>query len=95
MTLIPLVGHGFPTQKAHLTGGVICSLIWPRTLSSPINLGLDTSTKVNCYGEGKNTYLLQVKFSPWQIPFHLAGGGPKPWSLKLSASGQTPVKQKL
>lgn len=37
-----------------------------------------------------NAYLLQVKFLFVQIPFHLAGGGPKPVSLKLGCSGQTP-----
>jgi hypothetical protein len=38
-------------------------------------------------------YLLQVKlFAPWQIPFHFAGVGSKPSSLKLGFSGQTPAK---
>jgi hypothetical protein len=41
------------------------------------------------YGR-KNSYLLQVKFAPVQAPFHLAGGGAYPKSLKLSCSGQMP-----
>ena len=38
-------------------------------------------------------HLLQVKlFSVWHVPFHFAGGGPKPSSLKLSDSGQIPTE---
>ena len=38
-------------------------------------------------------YLLQVKFEPWQVPFHLEGGERKSLSLKLSASGHTPANK--
>ena len=38
-------------------------------------------------------YLLQaVKLAEtWQVPFHFAGGGPSPSSLKLSDSGVIPA----
>jgi len=28
---------------------------------------------------------------PWHVPFHRAGTGPSPWSLKLLDSGQIPA----
>ena len=34
----------------------------------------------------------EVKDSPpWHTPFHRAGTGPSPWSLKLFDSGQMPA----
>lgn len=40
-------------------------------------------------------YLLQMKLSAvgGQVPFHFAGGGPNPTSLKLLDSGQIPVSR--
>lgn len=40
-----------------------------------------------------SNYLLQVKFVPWQGPFHFFGGRPNPLSLKLFASGHIPVSK--
>jgi hypothetical protein len=43
-------------------------------------------------GIERRNYLLQVKLEPpAQVPFHFAGGGPYPESLKLSDSGQIPL----
>lgn len=44
--------------------------------------------------ERKRTYLLQVKLAPVHIPFHLAGGGLSPLSLKLADSGQIPIEER-
>lgn len=52
---------------------------------------------LNCYEKifeniRNRTYLLQEKSDETsQLPFHLRGGGPYPWSRKLGDSGQIPV----
>ena len=41
----------------------------------------------------KISHLLEVNlWLVWQVPFHFAGGGPNPLSLKLSDSGQIPAE---